>query len=115
MSVTIYHNPRCSKSRTTLKLLQEQGVEPEIVEYLKTPPDAAQLEDILTKLDLQPRQLMRRNEAEYKENGLDDESLDRQALIKAMVEYPKLIERPIVLANDKAAIGRPPEAVLAIL
>ncbi len=115
MNVTIYHNPRCSKSRTTLKLLQEQGIEPEIIEYLKTPPDTLQLEDILTKLDFEPRQLMRRNEAEYKENNLNDESLDRQTLIQAMVAHPKLIERPIVLANDKAAIGRPPEDVLAIL
>lgn len=115
MSVTIYHNPRCSKSRETLKLLQQHAIEPTVIEYLKTPPDASQLEDILTRLGLEPRQLMRQKEAEYKENGLDDESLDRQTLIKAMITYPKLIERPIVLSDNKAAIGRPPEAVLSIL
>ena len=115
MSVTIYHNPRCSKSRETLKLLQQHAIEPTVIEYLKTPPDASQLEDILTRLGLEPRQLMRQKEAEYKENGLDDESLDRQTLIKAMITYPKLIERPIVLSDNKAAIGRPPEAVFSIL
>ena len=115
MSVTIYHNPRCSKSRATLQLLKEKGIEPTIIEYLKTPPSAEQLNAILRKLDREPRQLMRTKEAEYKEAGLDDETLDRTALIQAMVDHPKLIERPIVLANDKAAIGRPPENVLEIL
>ncbi|MFZ2312339.1 MAG: arsenate reductase (glutaredoxin) [Methylobacter sp.] len=115
MSVKIYHNPRCSKSRQTLQLIQEQGIEPEIIEYLKTPPSTQELDDILKKLDMEPRELMRRQEAEYKANGLDDTSLDRQALIKGMVNNPILIERPIVITNDKAAIGRPPEAVLAIL
>lgn len=115
MSVKIYHNPRCGKSRQTLQLLQEQGIEPEIVEYLKTPPSAQELDDILQKLGIAPRELMRKNEAEYKANGLDDASLDRQALIQAMVNNPILIERPIVIANGKAAVGRPPEAVLAIL
>lgn len=115
MSVVIYHNPRCSKSRQTLELLREKGIEPEIVEYLKTPPDVATLAEILGLLGLEPRALMRRKETEYKENDLNDPSLDRDALIKAMVEHPKLIERPIVLANGKAALGRPPEAVLNIL
>ncbi|MFA6163080.1 MAG: arsenate reductase (glutaredoxin) [Methylobacter sp.] len=115
MSVKIYHNPRCSKSRQTLQLIQEQGIEPEIIEYLKTPPSTQELDDILKKLDMEPRELMRRQEAEYKANGLDDTSLDRQALIKGMVNNPILIERPIVITNGKAAIGRPPEAVLAIL
>jgi arsenate reductase len=115
MSVKIFHNPRCSKSRQTLQLLQEQGVEPEIIEYLKTPPTQAELEDILKKLDMQPRDLMRKKEAEYKAAGLDNPDLDTDALIHGMVQNPKLIERPIVLANDKAAIGRPPEDVLAIL
>jgi arsenate reductase (glutaredoxin) len=115
MTVKIYHNPRCSKSRTTLALLKEQGIEPEIIEYLKTPPSAAELDDILQKLGMEPRELMRKNETEYKATGMNDESLDRQALINGMVETPKLIERPIVLANDKAAIGRPPENVLEIL
>ncbi len=115
MSVTIYHNPRCSKSRQTLSLLREQGVEPEIVEYLNTPPSAADLKRILDLLGLEPRELMRRKEAEYKANGLDDPALDRDALVAAMVAHPKLIERPIVLAGGKAALGRPPENVLAIL
>lgn len=115
MSVKIYHNPRCGKSRQTLQLLQEQGIEPEIIEYLKTPHSVQELDDILQKLGMEPRELMRKNEAEYKANGLDDASLDRQALITAMVNHPILIERPIVIANGKAAIGRPPEAVLAIL
>jgi len=115
MNVKIYHNPRCGKSRQTLQLLQEQGIEPEIIEYLKTPRSVQELDDILQKLGMEPRELMRKNEAEYKANGLDDASLDRQALITAMVNHPILIERPIVIANGKAAIGRPPEAVLAIL
>lgn len=114
-SVTIYHNPRCSKSRQTLALLEEQGVQPSIVKYLETPPSVAQLQEILTLLALAPRQLMRVKEAEYKALGLDDESLSNEALIAAMIATPKLIERPIVLANGKAAIGRPPENVLAIL
>jgi len=114
-SVTIYHNPRCSKSRQTLALLEEQGVTPSIVKYLETPPSAAQLQKILTLLALTPRQLMRIKEAEYKALGLDDESLSNDELIAAMITTPKLIERPIVLANGKATIGRPPENVLAIL
>lgn len=115
MSVKIYHNPRCSKSRQTLELLHAQGIEPEVIEYLKTPPSAAELNDILEKLGMEPRELMRKKEAEYKAAGLDDESLDRQALINGMINNPILIERPIVIANGKAAIGRPPEDVLAIL
>lgn len=115
MRVKIYHNPRCGKSRQTLQLLQAQGIEPEVIEYLKTPPDAEELNDILQKLGMEPRDLMRKKEAAYKESGLDDQSLDRQALINGMVNNPILIERPIVIANNKAAIGRPPEAVLAIL
>ncbi len=115
MAVTIYHNPRCSKSRATLKLLEERGIVPEIVEYLKTPPDAATLDGLLTELGLEPRDLMRRKEAPYRENGLDDKGLTRDALIAAMVANPILIERPIVVAGGKAALGRPPEAVLDIL
>ena len=115
MSVKIYHNPRCSKSRQTLQLLEEQGVQAEVIEYLKTPPTATELDNILTLLDMQPRELMRKKEAEYKETGMDNPDLDRAALIAGMVSTPKLIERPIVLANGKAAIGRPPESVLAIL
>lgn len=115
MSVKIYHNPRCSKSRQTLQLLQEKGIEPEIIEYLKTPPTEEEVKDILQKLGIEPRELMRKKEAEYKASGMDSPELDNEALIKGMTETPKLIERPIVLANGKAAIGRPPEAVLEIL
>jgi len=115
MSVTIYHNPRCSKSRQTLALLREKGEDPTIVEYLTTPPDAATLRDILARLGLSPRALMRKKESPYKELGLDDDSLDDAALIAAMVANPILIERPIVVTADKAALGRPPENVLTIL
>jgi arsenate reductase len=115
MSVTIYHNPRCGKSRQTLQLLKDQGIEPVIIEYLKTPPTAKELDGILQKLGMEPRDLMRKSEAEYKNLTLGDAELDRQTLIQAMVEHPILIERPIVLANSKAAVGRPPENVLAIL
>ena len=115
MSIEIYHNPRCSKSRQTLQLLQEQGVEPDVVEYLKTPPDKKTLEHILDLLGLEPRDLMRKKESEYKENRLDDPNLTREQLIDAMIAHPKLIERPIVIKDGKAAIGRPPEKVLEIL
>ena len=108
MSVTIYHNPRCGKSRQTLQLLKDQGIEPVIIEYLKTPPTAKELDGILQKLGMEPRDLMRKSEAEYKNLTLGDAELDRQTLIQAMVEHPILIERPIVLANSKAAVGRPP-------
>lgn len=115
MAVKIYHNPRCTKSRQTLHLLKDRGIEPEVVEYLKTPPSFGELADILDKLGLEPRALMRKQEAEYKANGLDNSALDKQSLINGMVNHPILIERPIVLANGKAAIGRPPENVLGIL
>ncbi len=115
MPVTIYHNPRCSKSRQALALLNERGLEIEIVEYLQTPPDAAALAGLLDGLGLEPRDLMRKKEAAYKELGLDDPALDRAALIAAMVENPVLIERPIVVAGARVALGRPPEAVLDIL
>lgn len=115
MSVTIYHNPRCSKSRQTLDLLREKGIEPTIVEYLKRPPDAATLKRILGLLGLSARQLMRTKEAAYREQNLDNSGLDEAALIDAMAKTPILIERPIVLANGKAALGRPPQAVLDIL
>jgi len=111
----IYHNPRCSKSRQTLQLLEERNLEPEVVEYLKTPPSREELEQILGMLGLEPRQLMRTKEAEYTDLGLDDPSLSRDQLLEAMVSNPKLIERPIVINNGKAAIGRPPETVLDIL
>lgn len=115
MSVTIFHNPRCSKSRQTLSLLQEQGIEPETVLYLETPPNAAEIAEIVRKLGLSSaRDLMRRGEAVYKDLGLKDET-DEQALIQAMADNPILIERPIVFANGKAKLGRPPEGVLEIL
>lgn len=115
MSVKIFHNPRCSKSRQTLALLQENDAAPEVVEYLKTPPEREELIAILDMLGLQPRQLMRTGEAVYKDLGLDDESLSRDQLIDAMLENPILIERPVVIHDGKAAIGRPPERVLEIL
>ena len=115
MTVTIYHNPKCSKSRETLALLQEKGITPQIVEYLKTPPDAATLKQIIKLLGIGPRELMRRKEEPYKTLGLDDPKLSNDALIAAMVAHPILIERPIVVAHGKAALGRPPENVLAIL
>ncbi len=115
MTTTIYHNPRCSKSRQTLQLLEARGIQPEVVKYLETPPDEATLKSLLDMLGLEPRQLMRQKEAEYKELGLDNPELDRDALIRAMVEHPKLIERPIVVKDGKAALGRPPEHVLEIL
>lgn len=113
--VTIYHNPRCSKSRQTLSLLEEQGVTPKVIEYLKTPPSVEKLGEILTLLELAPRELMRKKEAPYAELNLADASMSEAELINAMVNNPVLIERPIVLANGKAAIGRPPENVLALL
>jgi arsenate reductase (glutaredoxin) len=115
MNVKIYHNPRCTKSRQTLQLLKDRGIEPDIIEYLKTPPSIAELSDILSMLGIEPGDLMRKQETEYKDNGLDNTALDRQALINGMVAHPILIERPIVVANNKAAIGRPPENVLGIL
>lgn len=115
MTITIFHNPRCSKSRATLALLQERGVEPEIRLYLDNPPDAAELRSILDRLGLTARELMRKGEAEYREQGLADEGLSDEHLIAAMTATPRLIERPIVLAGERAAIGRPPEAVLEIL
>jgi arsenate reductase len=115
MSVAIYHNPRCSKSRQALGLLQDKGIEPEVIKYLDTPPDHATLSRILDQLGMEPRNLMRKKEKEYKENGLDNPDLTREQLIDAMVAHPKLIERPIVVKGDKAALGRPPEQVLDIL
>ena len=111
----IYHNPRCSKSRETLKLLQEKGIDPEIILYLETPPDAKTLQGLLKKLGLKARELMRTKEADYKTQGLDNPELGEDDLIAAMIATPKLIERPIVVNGNKAALGRPPEQVLDIL
>ena len=113
--VTIYHNPRCSKSRATMKILEEKGIKSKVIEYLKTPPDAKTLDGFLKKLGMEPRQLMRRSEAPYKELNLADKDKDRAALIRAMVDNPILIERPIVVNGSKVALGRPPENVLGIL
>lgn len=115
MTVKIYHNPRCSKSRQTLQLLTARDLAPDVVEYLKTPPSAEELDAILSQLGLEPRDLMRRKETEYKEHHLDNPDLTRDQLIAAMVTHPKLIERPIVIKDGKAALGRPPERVLDIL
>jgi len=115
MKATIYHNPRCSKSRQTLALLEEKGIDLEIVEYLKAPLDEKALKDVLKKLDMNPMDLMRKGESVFKDLKLADKADDTQVLIEAMVENPILVERPIVLANDKASIGRPPESVLEIL
>jgi len=113
--VTIYHNPRCSKSRATLALIEARGIKPKIVDYLKTPPSAAELKAILRKLGLNPRDILRTGETIYAELGLKTRDLDDDALIALMVKNPILIERPIVVAGNKAAVGRPPENVLAIL
>ena len=115
MDVKIYHNPRCSKSRQTLGLLQERGANPEIVEYLKTPPSETELRHLLVLLRLSPRELMRTQEQAYLEAGLDDPGLSEDELIGAMIEHPILIQRPIVVAGGRAAIGRPPEKVLDLL
>jgi len=115
-AVTIYHNPRCSKSRETLALLKSNGVEPQVVLYLETPPDADTLRTLLSQLGMSSaRALMRQKEELYKALGLADSVLTEEALIQAMVDNPKLIERPIVVANGKARIGRPPEQVLEIV
>ena len=115
MSTTIYYNPKCSKSRQTLELLKENGITPAVIEYLKTPPTAETLKVILGQLGMAPRDLMRKKEDVYGELNLDDPSLSDDALIDAMTKHPILIERPIVLANGKAVLGRPPGQVLEIL
>ena len=112
--VVIYHNPRCSKSRQTLALLQEQGVEPEVVEYLKAPPSASKVKALLKQLGGEPSALLRKKEAPYKELGLSKDS-SAKAVAEAIAEHPVLMERPLVVANGKAALGRPPENVLEIL
>lgn len=115
-AVKIYHNPRCSKSRETLSLLQSNGIEPDVVLYLETPPDADTIKALLQMLGMgSARELMRQKEELYKSLNLADSHLSEAALIQAMVENPKLIERPIVVANGKARIGRPPEQVLDIV
>ena len=113
--VTIYHNPGCSKSRETLGLLRQRGIEPKVVEYLKSPPDKETLERLLRLLEIEPANLLRSKEEEYADLGLDGMLDDREALIAAMAAHPILIERPIVVAGDRARLGRPPQQVLEII
>lgn len=113
--LTIYHNPRCSKSRQTLELLREQGADFEAIRYLDTPPDPATLRELLGKLGIPARELLRSGEKEYKELGLGDPGLDEDQLLEAMSQHPRLIQRPIVVRGDKAVLGRPPENVLNLL
>lgn len=115
MQIKIYHNPRCSKSRQTLALLKEKNITPEIIEYLKNPPSKDELKAILRGLGKSPRELIRKNEPEYSKLNLANDALSDEQLISIMLEHPKLIERPIVVAQNRYAIGRPPESVLAIL
>lgn len=113
MSVVIYHNPRCSKSRQTLQLIEEKGIEPKIITYLDNPPSMEELAEIIKKLGISPRELLRAKEA--RECGLNDEGLSDETLIAGMVANPRVIERPIVIKGDKAVLGRPPENVLELL
>lgn len=115
MATILYHNPRCSKSRATLALLEDRGINPEIVLYLQDPPDRDTLRKLIRLLGITPRELMRTGEQAYREQGLDNPELTDDELIDAMHRIPKLIERPIVLANGKARIGRPPESIIEIL
>jgi len=113
--VTIYHNPRCSKSRQTLALIENNNVQPEVVLYLETPPSACDISELLNKLGLEARQLLRKGEDAYKENDLKNPALSDAELIDAMAKFPKLIERPIVVKGNKAVLGRPPENVLELI
>lgn len=114
-NVIIFHNPACSKCRLTMEILNDKGVDANIVEYLNTPPTVAELTEVLDLLGFEPRELMRQHEAPYQENKLDNPELSREQLIQAMVDHPILIERPIIINGNKATIGRPPEKVLDIL
>ncbi len=115
MTIRIFHNPRCSKSRQTLKLIRDAGIDPEVIEYLESPPSTRELGQILKKLGIEPRELMRKGEAIYKELGLAKRDLSRKEAIELLHEHPRLIERPIVIRGDRAVIGRPPENVLELL
>jgi len=114
-SIKIYHNPRCSKSRKTLEIIQQHGMSPEIIRYLETPPSTSELESVINALSISPRDLMRKNEAEYKDNNMADSRLTDKQLIELMHQFPKVIERPIVISQGQAVIGRPPESVLTLL
>lgn len=113
--IKIYHNPRCSKSRQTLELIESKGLKPDIIKYLESPPSETEIIQVLSLLNLEPRGLMRKGEPEYKENNMSSKSLSNNELVALMHKFPKVIERPVVLTNGKAAIGRPPESVLDIL
>lgn len=115
MSVVIYHNPRCSKSRQALQLLNDNGVEPKIVEYLKDILSQKELKNIINYLNVSPRDILRKKEADYKEAGLNNDTLSDDEVVELMTKYPKVIERPIVVNGSKAAVGRPPENVLKII
>ena len=110
----IYHNPRCSKSRATLQLLRDRGIEPEIVEYLKTPPAPEVLRTLLAKLGLEPRHIVRTGEAEFKETGVDLDTADADTVIDLIVDHPRILQRPIVETDHAARVGRPPEQVLEL-
>ena len=115
MKVTIYHNPRCSKSRKTLDLLRDAGIEPRVVEYLQDPPDAGELRRLVTMLGIPAADLLRKGEPEYRELGLDAAGVTEDQCIEAMARHPRLMERPIVVCGKRARIGRPPENVLEIV
>ncbi len=114
-NVRIFYNPECSKCRLTMTILNENDIKTTVVEYLNTPPDFTELNEVLQLLNMQPRELMRKHEAPYKDNKLDKPNLSREQLIQAMIDNPVLIERPIIINGNKAIIGRPPEKVLDIL
>ncbi len=115
MKILVYHNPRCSKSRQTLELIRAHGHEPEVIEYLKTPPDATTLRQVLKQLGISPRELLRCKETEYQLAGLEHADCTDDEIIAAMIRYPQLIERPIVVAGNKAMLGRPPEKIISLL
>ena len=115
MKFTIWHNPRCSKSRTTLKLLEENGVTPNIVLYLDTPPNKDELTDTIKLLGVSPRDIIRKGEAAFSDNGMSDMSMSDDKIVEIMVKNPILIERPIVITSEQAVVGRPPENVLKLL
>ncbi len=113
--VRIFHNPRCSKCRLTMEILNDKGIEASVVEYLNSPPNSSELNEVLDLLGIEPRELMRKHETPYKENNLDNPDLSHEQLVQAMIDNPILIERPIIINGKKATIGRPPEKVLDIL
>ena len=115
MPVTIWHNPRCATSRRVLQMIRNKGIEPHVVEYLKTPPSAKEIKTVLAKLKMAPRDLLRRKEPAFRKEGLDDEKISEAALIRAMTDQPVLIERPVVLAGRRAVLARPPERVFEVL